>query len=65
MSFPPTVSGVDPNAGHVGVVEYVNSDGSFLISETNVVNGGSGTRSWRVLDKNYGSQLYFIEGKAK
>ncbi|EPH75342.1 CHAP domain protein [Enterococcus faecalis 02-MB-P-10] len=51
--------------GHIAVVEYVNSDGSILVSETNVVNMGSGTRSWRVLDKQTAAQIEYIEGKGK
>lgn len=57
------VAGSLPVYGHIAVVEYVNSDGSILVSETNVINMGSGTRSWRVLDKGIVSQLEFIQGK--
>lgn len=63
VSFPPGVAGSDSVHGHIAVVEYVNDDGSFLVSETNVVNSGSGTRSWRVISKGTGNQAYFIEGK--
>ncbi|HAP5685835.1 TPA: amidase, partial [Enterococcus faecalis] len=44
-------------------VEYVNSDGSILVSEANVINQGSGTRSWRVLDRATVEQIDFIQGK--
>ncbi|RRG17446.1 CHAP domain-containing protein [Weissella viridescens] len=47
--------------GHIAFVEYVNDDGSFLVSECNVVNGGSGTISFREF-KN-GNNLTFIQGK--
>ncbi|WP_185696144.1 phage tail tip lysozyme [Weissella viridescens] len=47
--------------GHIAFVEYVNPDGSFLVSECNVVNGGSGTISFREF-KN-GNGLTFIQGK--
>lgn len=57
------VAGSIPPYGHIAVVEHVNSDGSILVSETNVINMGSGTRSWRVLDKGIVSQLEFIQGK--
>ncbi|HAP2860260.1 TPA: amidase, partial [Enterococcus faecalis] len=52
-----------PPYGHVAVVEYVNSDGSILVSEANVINQGSGTRSWRVLDRATVEQIDFIQGK--
>ncbi|WP_442896562.1 CHAP domain-containing protein [Enterococcus sp. 5H] len=62
-SFPPGVAGSIFPYGHVAVVEFVNPDGSILVSETNVVNMGSGTRSWRVLSKDTVNQLEFIQGK--
>lgn len=37
VSFPPGVAGSSPIYGHVAFVEYVNPDGSFLISEMNVL----------------------------
>lgn len=61
--FPPGVGASDPTYGHIAFVEYVNDDGSILISETNAGVGGIGTRSWRVLSKELVSQLQFIEGK--
>lgn len=57
------VAGSIPPYGHIAVVEYVNSDGSILVSEVNVINMGSGTRSWRVLNKEVASQLDYIQGK--
>ncbi|OJG77546.1 hypothetical protein RV10_GL002380 [Enterococcus pallens] len=62
-SFYGGLAGSTPPYGHVAVVEYVNSDGSMLVSETNVVSPGSGTRSWRVIDKETTSQVEFIQGK--
>lgn len=57
------IGGSAPPYGHVAVVEYVNSDGSILVSEANVINQGSGTRSWRVLDRATVEQIDFIQGK--
>lgn len=51
--------------GHIAVVEAVNPDGSILVSETNVVSSGSGTRSWCVLDKTTVDQIEFIQGKER
>lgn len=64
-SFQGGVAGSLAPYGHIAVVEYVNSDGSILVSETNVIAAGSGTRSWRVLSKEIVSQLDFIQGKDK
>ncbi len=64
-SVPAGVAGSDPVAGHIAVVEYINPDGSILVSETNVVKAGTGTRSWRVLSKEIVSQILFIQGKAQ
>lgn len=49
ISFPPGSFGSDPVYGHVAFVEVVNSDGTLLVSECNVVNPGSGTISYRVV----------------
>lgn len=62
-SFQGGVAGSLAPYGHVAVVEFVNGDGSILISEVNVINAGSGTRSWRVLTKETVNQLDFIEGR--
>lgn len=64
-SFYGGLAGSTPPYGHIAVVEYVNSDGSMLVSETNVVGPGSGTRSWRVTDKATTSQVEFIQGRGK
>lgn len=64
-SFPGGVAGSTPPYGHVAVVEYVNEDGSILVSETNVINPGSGTRSWRVISKETVAQVEFIKGGKK
>ena len=64
-SVPAGVAGSDPVAGHIAVVEYINPDGSILVSETNVVKAGTGTRSWRVLSKETVFQILFIQGKAQ
>lgn len=63
VSFPPGVAGSDSTYGHVAVVEYVNDDNSMLVSEVNVINPGTGTRSYRVIDSSTVSQAYFIKGK--
>ncbi|GAK30743.1 surface antigen [Weissella oryzae SG25] len=47
--------------GHIAFVEHVNDDGSFLVSECNVMNPGSGTISFREISSGQG--LNFIEGK--
>ena len=62
-SFYGGLAGSTPPYGHVAVVEYVNPDGSMLVSETNVVSSGSGTRSWRVINKETVAQTEFIQGK--
>ncbi len=48
-----------PIYGHVAVVEYVNGDGSFVISEMNIQ--GIYTMGWRVLQKQPGE--YFMRVK--
>lgn len=62
VSFQGGIAGAVAPYGHIAVVEYVNEDGSILVSETNVIDMGSGTRSWRVLDKATVQQLTFIQG---
>ena len=62
-SFHGGLAGSDPTAGHIAVVEYVNPDGSILVSETNVVKAGSGLRSWRVISKETVAQVNFIQGR--
>lgn len=61
VSFPPGVAGSDPLYGHVAVVEYVNPDGSFLISETNADNKASGARTWRIISAQDAGKCYFID----
>lgn len=63
VSFTGGLAGSDPQYGHIAVVEFVNDDGSFLVSETNVVSPSSGTRSWRVINKGTAQQAYFIQGR--
>lgn len=63
VSFTGGLAGSDPQYGHIAVVEFVNDDGSFLVSETNVVSSSSGTRSWRVINKATAQQAYFIQGR--
>lgn len=62
-SFHGGLAGSDPTAGHIAVVEYINPDGSILVSETNVVKAGSGLRSWRVISKETVAQVNFIQGR--
>lgn len=50
------VAGYPALYGHVGVVEYVNSDGTFVISEMNI--NGEYSMGWRVLKKEVG--MYFM-----
>lgn len=53
------VAGASPIYGHVGFCEYVNSDGSFLISEMNF--GGLYVTTWRTLTPQSG--IYFVTPK--
>ena len=53
------VAGASPIYGHVGFCEYVNSDGSFLMSEMNF--GGLYVSSWRTLKPQPG--IYFVTPK--
>ncbi|GAB2022955.1 phage tail tip lysozyme [Pseudolactococcus yaeyamensis] len=57
-SFPPGLAGSDSTYGHIAVVEYVNDDGSILISETNVKGA---QRTWRVLSKSIADQIIYID----
>ncbi|WP_161980955.1 phage tail tip lysozyme [Streptococcus sp. S784/96/1] len=50
------VAGAHPHWGHVGVVEYVNSDGTFLMSEMNFT--GLYRMTWRTLSPQAG--IYFV-----
>jgi len=53
------VAGASVQYGHVAFVEYVNSDGTFVISEMNA--NGLYSMSWRVLKKEAGE--YFMRVK--
>lgn len=63
MSIPGGVAGSSPAYGHVAFVEVVNSDGSVLVSECNVINPGSGTVSYRVLGTDVVRASTFVEGR--
>ncbi|SJZ45530.1 CHAP domain-containing protein [Pilibacter termitis] len=52
-------AGSHPTYGHVAMVEYVNSDGSFLISEMNVQ--GAYSMGWRVLTKQPNEYFMRVE----
>ncbi|MEY8538156.1 phage tail tip lysozyme [Lactococcus muris] len=60
VSFPPGVAGAAAPYGHVAFVEYVNSDGSFLVSEMNM-NGGLYKIDYRVISSPVG--MNFIDFK--
>lgn len=53
------VAGASPIYGHVGFCEYVNSDGSFLMSEMNFA--GLYLTTWRTLTPQSG--IYFVTPK--
>jgi len=53
------VAGASSIYGHVAFCEYVNSDGSFLISEMNF--GGLYVTTWRTLTPQSG--IYFVTPK--
>lgn len=55
--------GADSIYGHVAFVEKVNSDGSIVISESNVQ--GLGVISYRTIDAEDASELSYIEGQDK
>lgn len=55
--------GADSIYGHVAFVEKVNSDGSIVISESNVQ--GLGVISYRTIDAENASELSYIEGQDK
>lgn len=57
--FMPGVAGASPIYGHVSFCEYVNSDGSFLVSEMNY--GGLYVMNWRTLTPQSG--IYFVTPK--
>jgi len=61
ISFPPGTFGSDPVYGHVAFVEVVNTDGTLLISECNVVDPGSGTISYREVPPAIAAIASYIE----
>jgi surface antigen len=63
MSIPGGVAGSAPEYGHVAFVEYINLDGSVLVSECNVFNPGSGAVSYRVLAASVVNSSTFVKGK--
>ena len=62
LSFSPGQAGADPTYGHVAFVEQVKSDGSILISESNVK--GLGVISYRTLmQKQQNNLLMLLENR--
>lgn len=61
VSFSRGEQGADPTYGHVAMVEEVKSDGSILISESNVK--GLGVVSYRVFDAATARTLTYVIGK--
>ena len=61
VSFNPGQAGSDPTYGHVAFVEQVRSDGSILISESNVM--GLGVLDYRSFSKVEASQFHYVIGK--
>lgn len=59
-SFPAGVAGAAAPYGHVAFVEYVNPDGSFLVSEMNM-NGGLYKITYRVISSP--AEVNFIDFK--
>ncbi|HEM3697670.1 TPA: CHAP domain-containing protein [Streptococcus suis] len=57
--FAPGVAGSHTTYGHVAFCEYVNADGTFLVSEMNMK--GEYSMTWRVLSPQQG--IYFINPK--
>lgn len=60
LSFSPGQAGADPTYGHVAFVEQVKSDGSILISESNVK--GLGVVSYRTFDAETAKQFTYVIG---
>ena len=61
LSFSPGQAGSDTTYGHVAFVEQVRSDGSILISESNVA--GLGVLDYRSFSKEEASQFHYVIGK--
>lgn len=60
LSFTPGQAGADAQYGHVAFVEQVKSDGSILISESNVK--GLGVVSYRTFDAETAKQFTYVIG---
>ena len=60
LSFSPGQAGADPTYGHIAFVEQVKSDGSILISESNVK--GLGVVSYRTFDAETAKQFTYVIG---
>ena len=58
LSFSPGQAGADPTYGHIAFVEQVKSDGSILISESNVK--GLGVVSYRTLMQKQQNNLLML-----
>ena len=61
LSFSPRQAGADPTYGHIAFVEQVRSDGSILISESNVK--GLGVISYRTFNAETAKQFTYVIGK--
>ena len=61
VSFKPGEAGSDPLYGHVAFVEQVKSDGSILVSESNVK--GADVVSYRTFSKSEASTFHYVIGK--
>lgn len=61
LSFSPGQAGSDTTYGHVAFVEQVRSDGSILISESNVA--GLGVLDYRSFSKAEANQFRYVIGK--
>lgn len=61
VSFYPGQAGADPTYGHIAFVEDVSSDGSVLISESNV--SGLGVVTYRVFDSGAAKNLTYVIGR--
>ena len=60
LSFSPGQASADPTYGHIAFVEQVKSDGSILISESNVK--GLGVVSYRTFDAESAKQFTYVIG---
>lgn len=62
VSFSPGQAGADATYGHVAFVEQVRSDGSILISESNVK--GLGVVSYRTFSAQEAHQFHYVIGRS-